>query len=637
MNMGKKSNFFLDNEDISFHLKRRVDFAQLFALIPHDEKSGAGYKDADDFWNTWLGTLEALGEASGSVFSANSRAVEGEDLTLSPEGEVIFGPAMQSNREMLTQLGISALGIEYRFGGVGGPFVMQVAVGELISRGCPSTYLSAVWYGPIAEVINTFGSEDQRKRFIPKIAAAEMSGSMALTEPDAGSDLGALRTFGEQQADGSWRLFGTKRFISNGNAEISLVLAQGKRGVSGLSSLNLYLVERVLDGVQNFKITKLEEKIGLHGSPTCELKFDGSRAELIGEEGQGFRYMTLLMNTARIAVGFQGLGMMEAIFRMANNYAQDRKAWGKSISRHELIAEKLLDMEVDLKAFRSLCYQAANSLTIVQWGESKLKESALMPPAEVKKLKALVTLHQRRTRNWTPLIKWWSGEKTQEHARTAMQILGGYGFTTEYRAEWWLRESLILPIYEGTSQIQALMCTKDTLKAVIKRPARFLEMALGQRVLGLAQVGSMRRKLARMKQLYTSSVMALIFRLIRTNVKNSFSEVRPSDLRKLLRIFAKDLVRFENISPALLHSERICEMKAILAMATSVVSDAEQDPSREWIAQRFLNKGLPQMMKLKTEIEMDEPTIADRLRAYAVKGTIKASAKESSQNHGSVN
>ncbi len=609
----KKDNFFGDNVDIQFHLQKRVDFAALFALIPPEEKAAMDVDNADDFKNVWLETLSSLGELCGSQFAVNAGKVEQEDLQLDlVSGDVTLGLTMQQNIRALRDIGACGMGISPEYGGIGGPFIAEVASGELISRACPSTYLNAVWYAPIAHVLESFASDEIKQTYIPRIASGEISGSMALTEPDAGSDLGAIRTYGEKQADGSWRLYGTKRFISNGDAAISLVLAKNQKGAQGLKALNLYLVERKVDGKPNFLVTKLEEKVALHGSATCELQFDGAKAILIGKEGEGFRYMSLLMNVARVAVGFQGLGMMDAIWRLAADYAQQRRAMGKPIARHELIAEKLLDMEVEVKAFRSLCYQAAFYMTLVNWTEKKLGAAGLADD-ERTQLERSLGMYQKRVRNWTPLIKWWCGERTVAHARTAMQILGGYGYTKEYRAEWWLREALILPIYEGTSQIQALMCIKDTLKSVIRQPTAFIEVALGLKVAALSQTDPLVRKLNRMKQTLNSAVVAILFKMVKENVRSSFSEVKPSDVLRLVKILAKDLVKFENLSPALLHAERVCEMKALVAMGNCLIRDAATDPSRRWVAERFINKSLPAMVRLKAEIEIDEPVLAQRL------------------------
>jgi hypothetical protein len=326
------------------------------------------------------------------------------------------------------------------------------------------------------------------------------------------------------------------------------------------------------------------------------------------------------MNDARIAVGFQGLGLLEAVYRLASEFASQRKSWGKPIAQHELIAERLLDMEVEVKAVRSLCYQAGLNQSLMYAAERRLKDKSLSEE-ERAEVEREASRYKKRVRRWTPLIKWYVGEKAVEMARTGLQIHGGYGFTKEYRAEWWVRESLILPIYEGTSQIQALMCIKDTLKDVIRKPRQFIEVALGNKLASLRDPDPLRKKLFQAKQIINSAIVAIMMRLLKTNVRASFSDAKAADLLRMVKILSRDLVKMENISPALLQAERLCEMKSLVALAECLVKDAAVDESRRWLAERFLNKSIPKLKMLKDEIEMDDPVIAERLALAGVHGS----------------
>jgi hypothetical protein len=270
-------------------------------------------------------------------------------------------------------------------------------------------------------------------------------------------------------------------------------------------------------------------------------------------------------------------------------------------------------MEVETKAVRSLCYQAALNHSIMDHGERRLKAQKDMPESEREALEKRTAKARKRVRRWTPLIKWYVAEKAVEMSRIGLQIHGGYGFTTEYRAEWWVRESLILPLYEGTSQIQALMCLKDTLKDVIRNPTSFINTALGLRVQTLRANDPLRKKLYRAKQLASSSVVAILMRLLKKNVRASISDVKPTDLMRMVKVLSRDLVKMNDVSPAMLQAERLCEIKALVSLAECLVWDAEADESRRWLAERFLNKTWPRLQMLKGEIEMDDPVIADRL------------------------
>jgi hypothetical protein len=365
----------------------------------------------------------------------------------------------------------------------------------------------------------------------------------------------------------------------------------------------------------NYTVNKIEDKLGLHGSATCELNFDGSVAYLLGENGKGFQHMLHLMNDARIAVGFQALGNMEAIYRLTADYCSQRKSWGVPIAHHEMVAEKLLDMEVETRALRSLCYQAGYNQSIMYQCE-KLLANTDLSEEQRSAIERKAGVARKRVRKLTPLIKWYGAEKSVEMARNSLQLHGGYGYTKEYRAEWWVRETLILPLYEGTSQIQGLMCVKDTLKDVIRNPAKFIERALELKVQALRPGDSLRKKLYRARQLESSAIMALLLRLVKTNVRSTINEVKDTDLLRMVKMLSRDLVKMENVGPALLHAERICEIRSLVSLSQCLVWDAEDDASRAPYAERFLNKSWPRLNQLKMEIEVEDPVLQGRLQEY---------------------
>lgn len=613
--MQKKENYFLDNEDLLFHIKHRLDYTALFAGLEPETIEALGCTTAEEFRDMNFEALSTLGEICGTELAANAPKIAKEPILL-VNGEVTFPPSLVKSMRALLDFGCAGLGVSPKYGGMGSPFVFEACTNEMVQRACPSTGLNIVWYSAVAHIIEKFGTESLKDSIIPRIVAGEWSGCMALTEPDAGSDLANLRSYGEEQPDGTWKVYGSKRFISNGCGDVALVLAMNKKGVTGLSAINMFLCLRKEDGKHNYTVSKLEEKLGLHGSATCELNFDGSKGYLLGENGKGFQHMLQLMNDARIAVSLQGVGYMEAIFRLATDFASQRKTWGKPIAQHELIAEKLLDMECDLRASRSLCYQAGLNQSLIYQLERRVKDKS-MPEADRLELEKKLGKCRKRVRRWTPLLKWYVSEKCVEMARNCLQIHGGYGYTTEYRAEWWLRESLILPIYEGTSQIQGLMCIKDTLKEVIRNPKSFIEIALGLKVQTFREHDPLRKKLYKARQLENGAIISILLRLLKTNARASISEAKANDLIRMVKMLSRDLIKMENVGPALQHAERVCEIKALTNMSYSLILDAEQDPTRKKYAERFLNKALPRIGMLKEEIEMDDPVIAGILETYA--------------------
>jgi len=614
--MQKKENYFSDNPDLEFHFNKKIEWDVLYDLSVQEDRDILGVNNAEEYRNAFKDVLQQMGGVIGTSIAANQTKVARQHVELK-DGEVVFPPALSENVALLKDLGISAMGISSRFGGLSNPIIAELPAVEMLYRTCPSTYLNITWYAPVARVIDEFGSEEQKLRVIPRIASGEWSGNMALTEPDAGSDLSAIRTYGEKQADGSYKLFGSKRFISNGCGQVSLVLAKNQKGAQGLSNLNLYMCFRKNeDGSHNYRITKLEEKPALFGSPTCELNFDGSRAELIGEEGRGFHYMLHLMNEARVGCAYQGVGLMEAVWRLAHEYTHQRHAWGRPVAQHEMMAERLLDLEVTLKAARSICYQAGNALSIYQTASRKLRDDKTLTPELKEKVAEIKKKYERRLRRWTPLIKYYAAEQAVQNARQCLQMHGGYGYTCEYQPEWWLRESLIIPVYEGTSQIQALMCLKDTMKDIMKRPRAFLEAALDAKIGKISAMSDrdpLRRRLRRLKQEFNGAMVSIILQLVKTNMRSNMTDVNPMNLRKMLKVITSDLVKFENLRPALLHAERITEIKAAICIAESLLADAKIDSSRNWIAERWLNKAIPKAQMLRAEIEMQEPVLAHRM------------------------
>src|SRR6185295_1185524 len=304
---------------------------------------------------------------------------------------------------------------------------------------------------------------------IRKICTGEESGCMVMTEPGAGSDLAALRTRAVQK-DGKWLLNGEKIFITNGQSQHHIVLAKtepdsGPEG--GLKALSLFWVPRFLERggqrVENVKVTKVEEKMG--------------------QRGQGFELMLFLMNSARLAVGMEAVGNAEAAYRAALAFAADRRAMGKPIDRHELIAEKLMDMETWIAAMRALAFDAINAAEIGQTLQIRLKLAPPSDPLKLAEMKALQSKMSKKARRLTPLLKYIASEKGVEIARDCMQIHGGMGYIDETGVHRFLRDALVMPIYEGTSQIQALMATKDHLGAAVKNPAAFLRRSARARLL----------------------------------------------------------------------------------------------------------------------------------------------------------
>lgn len=597
----KGQNFFADNPDIAFHLR---SLPELFPFTSEQERATLGVETADQYRQTWFDALHAFGEAIGTEIAPSARTVEDEPLSIDAIGNLCPGPQLAKNIKLLQDMGIAPLTAHVAYGGLSAPFVVQCCVFELLFRACPSTALNVIWHGTIAQVIDMYGSEEIRQHYNPKLATGEWSGCMALTEAGAGSDLAALCSYGERQADGRYLLYGNKRFITNGTAEVALVLAKTSKGAKNLQDLSLFIVPRFVDGNCNYRVAKLEDKLALKGSATCDLNFDGAQAQLLGQENRGLSYMLMLMNGARIVTAFQGIGNLEAIKRLASDYAEQRITWGKKISQHELIAEKLADLDMELRAIRSLAYRAAFRQSFIDLAKPYVDTLAKNSPQRTE-LERRLTSYRRRIRQWIPLLKYWVGENVVRQARNALQIHGGYGFSREYLPEFWLRQTVILSIYEGTSQIQALMCIKDLLKEVLRNPKAFIERTIALRVKGLSESNSMRKDLNSAKRLIKAATRNLLYTLIKKNVASGISKMKATDFLRGMEQLRKNL-KIHDFSHALLNAERICEMRCYVALAETLVWDAEIDSNRQPVARRFLIRALPQLERTKSEIEVSD-------------------------------
>lgn len=604
------ANYFTDNPDIQFQIQNKVKMQSIFSLLNDEEKAFFDAKNTESYTKGIYEILDTFGPICDDMAS-RARQIDNLDITLEGGKEQIPG-ILKGNIEILKNFGFLGGGISTQYGGYGIPFFCEMSAAEMMNRACPSTTISAYWFNSVARILEKYGSKELCDTYIPQIARAECSGNMALTEPDAGSDLSGIKTYAVKQGDGTWKLHGTKRFISNGTGELSLVLAKTEKGAQGLDKLSLYLCPRYIDGKDNIRVLKIEKKLALHGSITAELAYDGATAYLLGEENSGFHYMLDLMNESRIGVAMQALGSMEAILRCAMKYANERKTWGKPIAQHELIAEKLLTMEVEVKAGRSLCYEAGYLQSLRILLERRLKDGAAsdVPKSALEKQLKDITKELRKR---TPLIKYWLAEKAVEHARMCLQIHGGYGYMQEYNAEWLLREVLIYPLYEGTSQIQAMMCIKDEIKELIKSPRLLVDRSLEFKMKSFTQRDPLQKKLMKLREYSWNGLLQILLKLAKENVSSGDIESLKKNPLKVLKAFNLKSLQIQKLGPALLHAENFCELKCLEALSESLISDAKTDPSRNWIAEQFLNRGLARAEYLYSLIKGEDEILKGRL------------------------
>ncbi len=427
---------------------------------------------------------------------------------------------------------------------------------------------------------------------IAEILEGKTWGSMDLTEPGAGSDLAALRTKAVKADDGTWRITGNKIFITSGHGKYHFVLAKTE-DKEDLSAISLFMVPMTLekDGetVQNFYVDRVEEKIGHHGSPTCSLQFEDSVGELVGKEGDGFHLMLLLMNNARIGVGFEAIGTCEAAYRVAKDYAEERWSMGKPIARHEMIYDYLDEMDVTIKAMRAVAVEAAFHEEMA----TRLEYLQRIPSQAggATEIRKQVSRHRRRARELTPLLKYQGAEQAVAMSRMAMQILGGNGYMQDYPAEKLLRDALVMPVYEGTSQIQSLMVLKDNLTGAIKKPQRFLRKLAAAKVGALRAGDELERKYFGLETLAWSAMQHLLLKI----AKDKWSVAMAGPLPKFVDTFLKDWDPKRDFSYGLLHAEKLTKILFDVKAAEILVEQAKKHPERRALAARWMERCEPRI------------------------------------------
>ena len=463
-------NFFTDNDDLRSHFERGVPWDAIVPLWEEGFRFEDGPRSVAEARELYGECLRLVGEYAAREIAPRAREIDAQGVSFDA-GQVRHPAPLLANIEGLKRLGVMAVSLPRDLGGSNFPSAAAAFLGEILSRACTNTFLLHVFHQGPAVPIARFGTREQAERWARRLATGEISGAVAMTEPDAGSDIGNISTTAVPE-DGHWRITGRKQFITNGGGDVCVVLARTEPGARGLEGLSLLVAPRIENGRENFRVAKPERKNVIRGSATCELSFEGTCAELLGARGAGFAQILTFMNEARIAVAIQGLGIAEAAWRAARAYAERRVQMGKPIARHEMVADMLLDMEMETAALRALVYRCLSLQDRILGLE---RQPAAARPGELARLK-------RALRDRTPLVKWFGAERTIAIARSAVQVHGGYGVVADYDVERHYRDALILPIYEGTSQIQALMSLKDQARWARERPWRLLTGAVSVEV-----------------------------------------------------------------------------------------------------------------------------------------------------------
>jgi alkylation response protein AidB-like acyl-CoA dehydrogenase len=448
------ANFFSDNADLKFHLShplmsRIVDLKER----NYSEKDKFDYapNDFEDAMDNFEKVLEIVGEISGETIAPNAESVDQDGPQLI-DGHVNYAAGTVKNLDALRKAGLMGVSLPRRFGGLNFPVVPYVMAADIVSR-ADAGFVNIWGSQDCGETINEFATEKQKIHYLSRVSKGETM-AMDLTEPDAGSDLQAVMlkaTFDEKKQ--KWFLNGVKRFITNGDSEIALVLARSEEGTADGRGLSMFIYDKNDGGVV---IRRIENKMGIKGSPTCELVFKNAPAELCGNRKLGLiKYVMALMNGARLGIAAQSVGISEAAFRESLVYAKERKQFGKAIIEFPAVYEMLSLMKAKLDASRTLLYETARYIDIYKtlMHISKERDLTKEEREEMKK-------YQKWADIYTPLVKGLSSEFCNQNAYDAVQIHGGSGFMKDYPVERIYRDARITSIYEGTTQLQVVAAVR---------------------------------------------------------------------------------------------------------------------------------------------------------------------------------
>lgn len=443
-------NFFLDNPDILFQLEH-LDLGRVIELKEDGFKDRDAYpyapRDAADAKDCYRRVLELIGEISAVTMAPMAAEVDEEGVKLE-KGDVVYAKGTLKAMDIFKKADLMGFCLPRRYGGLNMPVSILSMAEEVVAR-ADASFLSFGLHQDIGETINKFASAEIKERYLPRFASGEVGSSMILTEPEAGSDLQAVSTRARLGEDGRWYLTGVKRFISNGCAQIALVLARSEDGSKGGRGLSFFLYERD----STMTVRRLEHKLGIHGSPTCELQFTDAPAMLIGERRKGLVTCTAwLMNSARLGIAGQALGIAEAAYREADKYSRERFQFGKPIREITQVAEMLADMRLSIEAGRALFYETARIVDI----KEGLEHAATAHPEREKELSEEIRRYTKYAGLYTPLVKAFNTEMCNRVAYDGIQVHGGPGYMRDFNAERHYRDARITSIYEGTTQLQVV-------------------------------------------------------------------------------------------------------------------------------------------------------------------------------------
>ncbi len=560
------ANFFTDNKDLLFQFEN-LDLREVTEIAEDNYKEAQEYNyaptDYQDAVDNYYKVLEIVGDIAANIVAPNAPEVDKEGAHFE-NGKVTYAKGTQQALDALTKAELMGFTLPRRYGGLNLPKTIYMMAIEMISR-ADASLMNIFGLQDIAETIYKFGNEEQRQEFLPQFASGEATGAMALTEPDAGSDLQAVKLQAYQDENGQWRLRGVKRFITNGNGEILLVLARSEPGTRDGRGLSMF----VCYGKDGVVVRRIENKLGIHGSPTTELQFNDVPAQLVGKRRFGLiKYVLDLMNGARLAVSAQALGISQAAYEEALKYAREREQFGKTIYEIPAVSNMLIDMRVRLESDRTLLYSTSQWVDLRDRLEEKI-EKLKAEGKDTAETRARFKEASKISDLLTPMTKYFLTENANKITYDALQIHGGTGYMREFNVERLARDARITNIYEGTTQLQVVAAIGGVINDILKR---FFEEHKAKQYKGVLE-----------------------------QLADHLEEMRELFLESLKYVEDKDDKYFQDVA-----ARELVEMYGYTYVGYLLLDEAEKNTRKVFIAKRYILDALATCRKHAAAIRNDE-------------------------------
>ena len=540
------ANFYTDNKALKFHLEHPL--MQKIVKLKEDnfadkDKYDYAPQDFEDTIDSYNKVVEIVGDISANLLAPNAESVDQEGPKI-VNNEVVYAKGTQLGLDAFRKAELMGMSLPREYGGLNLSTVPYIMAGEIVSR-ADASFCNIFGLQDCAETILEFGDDQLKKKYLTRVCAGETC-AMDLTEPDAGSDLGAVQLKATYDAEKKqWFLNGVKRFITNGDAHVNFVLARSEDGTSDARGLSLLMYDRNDKAVI---VRRLENKLGIKGSPTCELVFKNAPAELCGDRKMGLiKYIMFLMNGARLGIGAQSVGICEAAYREALSYAHEREQFGKPIIQFPAVYEMITNMKVRTQAVRSLMYETCRFVDIYKSYDLISKKRELTAEE-----KADARIYSKLADMYTPLTKLFSSEYANSIAYDSLQVHGGSGFMKDYPIERIYRDARITSIYEGTTQLQVVAAIRGVGTGGLLTQIKAYEAEQVE-----PRYDYLRQKLAELTDEYASCV-----ELVKGTKSNEFLDF---------------------------HARRLVEMAGNIVMGHLLIIDANRDEEYGNSAEVFIN------------------------------------------------